>query len=317
YKERVRGLSFDTCVFTNLSPDHIGGAEHPTFEHYRDTKSRLFSEFGSKCIVYNADDENSSYMIKNSDGALLRSVSMKDPSADFYACGRKNLMQNGTLGTEFDIRENDRSSADSAVSTHLSVPSPGLFSVYNAATAYAVCRRFGTAPETAAAALARSTAKGRFEVVNVLPYATFVIDYAHNELSLRSTLSVLREYNPTRLTVVVGSVGGRTQSRRIPIGRAVSQLADFCILTADEPDFEDPMKIIDDILVGFEDRTTPYVRFADRGDAVRYAVKNAVPGEIVLLAGKGHETTQLINGVHVPFSERDILTEAAKETLNV
>ncbi|MCD8003281.1 MAG: UDP-N-acetylmuramoyl-L-alanyl-D-glutamate--2,6-diaminopimelate ligase [Clostridia bacterium] len=312
YKERVRGLTFDTAVFTNLSPDHIGGAEHPTFEHYRDCKARLFSDFGARRIVYNADDEYADFMIGRAPvGTELVSVSALDESADFYAHNRENYAKGGMIGTVFDIREKN------GASHKITVRAPGDFSVMNAAAAYAVCKGFGADDDKIGIALSKSAVEGRFEVVDVLPYATFVIDYAHNELSLRSVLSVLRGYNPTRLTVLVGSVGGRTFSRREPIGRAVSELADFCILTADEPDFEDPMKIIGDILVGFEGRNTPYVAIPDRAKAVRFAVKNAIPGEIVLLAGKGHEKTQLINGVHVPFSEREILLEAAKEAETV
>ncbi len=303
YMDRIFGLSFDVCAFTNLSPDHIGGNEHPTFEHYRDCKARLLSDYGASFVVYNADDENAPYMLKNVT-ALTSSVSVRQ-SADYYADEISNWRRDGGLGVDFTLHSGD-------TMARIRLRTPGAFSVYNALVAAAVSRRLGVSYADIAKALAEATPIGRFEVVDAsIPYATFVIDYAHNELSLRSALSVLREYNPRRLVVLVGSVGGRTFSRRAPIGAAISELADFCILTADDPDFEDPMDIIHDILTGFGDRDTPFVCIPDRREAIRYAVENAKDGDIVLFAGKGHESFILVNGEHVPFSERSIIIEAA------
>lgn len=305
YMDRIYGLTFDACAFTNLSPDHIGGNEHPTFEHYRDCKARLLSDYGASFVVYNSDDENAAYMMKNVT-ALTASVSVKN-TADYYADNVSNWREKGSLGVSFTLHAGD-------VERRILLRTPGAFSVYNALVAVAICRRCGVPYAAIASSLSETTPLGRFEVVDAsLPYATFVIDYAHNELSLRSALSVLREYKPHRLVVLVGSVGGRTFSRRAPIGAAISELADFCILTADDPDFEDPMDIIHDILEGFGDRDTPFVCIPDRREAVRYAVEHAEPGDIVLFAGKGHESFILINGEHVPFSERSIIVETAAE----
>ena len=305
YRERVYGMTFDTCAYTNLSPDHIGGVEHPTFEHYRDCKARLFSDFGCGFIVYNADDKNADYMLRDT-SALTSSYSMHDASADYYGSDAEKWCENGALGVDFTLRAGDEK-------RRIRLRSPGDFSVYNALLAIAVCRRYGVSYDTITKALADATPLGRFEVVNALPYATFVIDFAHNELSLRSALSVLREYEPKRLIVLVGSVGGRTFSRRAPIGRAISEFADLCVLTADDPDYEDPMDIIHDILEGFGDSQTPFVCIPDRRAAVEYVVENAREGDIVLLAGKGHENFILIEGEHRPFSERSIILEAASK----
>ena len=305
FMERIHGIKFDTCVYTNLSPDHIGEVEHPTFEHYRDCKARVFSDYGCEFVVYNADDENAGYMLRGVTAESV-SVSMRDENADYYADNISKWQSDGALGVDFTL-------SDNAGAHRIRLMTPGAFSVSNASLAVAVCRHFGASYGAITDALSKATPLGRFEVVNALPYATFVIDYAHNELSLRSALSVLREYEPRRLIVLVGSVGGRTFSRRAPMGRAISELADLCILTADDPDFEDPMDIIHDILEGFGDRDTPFVCIPDRRDAVEYAVSEARPGDIILLAGKGHESFILIEGEHLPFSERKIISEAASK----
>ena len=150
--------------------------------------------------------------------------------------------------------------------------------------------------------------RGRFEIVQALPERTFILDYAHNGLSLRSALTVLREYHPDRLICLVGSVGGKSQNRRAELGAVSSALADYCILTSDNPDYESPEDILNDILRHFDSKC-PHKVIADREEAVRYAVRMSRPGDILLLAGKGHETYQLIEGKKVPFSERAIILE--------
>ena len=310
YRDRVYGIDFDTCVYTNLSEgDHIGPGEHPDFEHYKYSKSRLFREYKSDFIVYNIDDEYAEYML---DGAssLSTSVSMKDEKADYYGHTPSKWMSDGALGIDFLCRFG-------GVDRSVRLRSPGTFSVYNAMLAIAVCKHYGVSFDSIVATLGKISPLGRFEIVDALPYATCVIDFAHNELSLRSALTALREYSPTRLTVLVGSVGGRTYSRRAPMGSAISECADLCILTSDDPDYEDPMTIINDILSGFGDRTTPFVCIPDRKEAIEYSIKNAIPGEIILLAGKGHESFMLINGEHLPFSEKSIIKKTAADLLSL
>lgn len=307
YRDRVYGIKFDTCVYTNLSPDHIGPYEHPDFNHYRSSKARLFSEYGCDHIVYNKDDVNASFMLEGA-SALAVSVSMNDPDADYYGHSPAKWRGDGALGVDFICRHGDTEHS-------VRLRSPGRFSVYNALLAIAVCRHYHVGFDHIIKSLAKSSPIGRFEIVDALPYATFVIDFAHNELSLRSSLSVLREYSPSRLIVLVGSVGGRTYSRRAPIGSAVSECADLCILTADDPDHEDPTSIANDILEGFGEKNTPYVIIPDRRDAIYYAVNEAKPGDIILLAGKGHEDFQLLFGEHTPFSERSIIKEASAKLL--
>lgn len=310
YMSRIHGITFETCAFTNLYHDHIGGVEHPTFEHYRDCKRRLFTDFGAKNVIYNADDAHAEYMIKDADAQKI-SCSCEDKLCDFNASGIKAPDENGKLCVSFDIKLGTNHA-------RTSVRMPGLFSVYNALLTTAICHTLGLSIYKTAKLLPSVSIDGRFEVIDALPDASFVIDYAHNGASLEAALKALREYEPKRLICLFGSVGGRTFDRRHELGEVAAFLADFCILTSDNPDHEPPEKIINDIAECFEKSgSCPYIKVADRREAIRYAVKNARKGDIVLLAGKGHEDYQLINGKKLPFSERAIILEAAEELLEV
>jgi UDP-N-acetylmuramoyl-L-alanyl-D-glutamate--2,6-diaminopimelate ligase len=148
--------------------------------------------------------------------------------------------------------------------------------------------------------------------VDAVPGATFLIDYAHNGMSLTSALTELRAYQPKRLICIFGTVGGRTQERRQELAEAASRCADYSIITSDNPNFENPDAIIAEI-VSHMDENALYTTISDRNEAVRFAVRLAEEGDILLFAGKGHETYQLIDGEKIPFSERAIiLDESAK-----
>ncbi len=306
YMSRVYGVEFDVCCFTNLYVDHIGGAEHPTFEHYRDSKKRLFTEFGAKAVIYNADDDYAEYMIRDTAAEKI-SVSLADTAADLYASNVKLPDGDSALSVSFDTHF-----GRDKVST--AIPMPGTFSVYNGLMALAICRAAGLSLFTAAKIMPTVSVDGRFESVNVIDGVSFVIDYAHNGASLEASLKALRDCSPKRLICLFGSVGGRTFNRRRELGTVAAALADLCILTSDNPDFEPPERVIDEIALCFnKPDSCPYVKISDRRDAIRYAVKNARKGDIILLAGKGHEDYQLISGKKLPFSERAIILEAAEE----
>ncbi len=310
YMNRVYGVEFDVCCFTNLYVDHIGGAEHPTFEHYRDSKRRLFTDFGAKTVIYNADDGYAEYMVGSSDAEKI-SVSLIDTAADLYASNVKLPDGESALSVSFDTNFG-RNKASTAI------PMPGTFSVYNGLMALAICRAAGLSIFTAAKIMPSISMEGRFESVNVIEGVSFVIDYAHNGASLEASLKALRDCSPKRLICLFGSVGGRTFNRRRELGTVAAALADLCILTSDNPDFEPPERVIDEIALCFEKPDScPYVKIPDRREAIRYAVKNAKKGDIILLAGKGHEDYQLINGKKLPFSERAIILEAAEELARV
>ena len=309
FMNRVHGIDFDTCVFTNLYHDHIGGVEHPTFEHYRDSKRRLFAEFSPKNIIFNADDAYAKYMISEAVCNKI-SYSCTDKLCDFYAFDIVSPSDSkNPLSVSFAIKNGSEKATTS-------ISMPGRFSVYNALAATAICRMLGVELHKIARILHTVSVEGRFETVSIMPNVSFVIDYAHNEESLRSALLALREHRPSRLICLFGSVGGRTFERRRELGEVASRLADFCIITSDNPNYEPPEKIIDEIAAHFKSpECCPYIKISDRREAIRYAVKNAKPGDIILLAGKGHEDYQLINEKKIPFSERAIILEAVDEML--
>ena len=187
--------------------------------------------------------------------------------------------------------------------------SPGAFSVYNGLCAIAVCSCFGVAPNFSAQILAHTPVQGRFEIVEGIPGITFIIDYSHSGFSLTKALATVREYDPERIICVFGSVGGRTQCRRKELAEAASKYADYSIITSDNPDFEDPENVIAEIAFHME-KGAQFECVTDRKEAVEKAVSMAKRGDVVIFAGKGHETYQLICGEKVPFSEREIIEEA-------
>ena len=302
YLDRVYGIPFFATAFTNLAEDHIGGAEHPTFAHYRDCKKMLFTEYDSAYAVFSATDAESAYMQAGC-RALISTFGRE--RGDLYATGLSPFMGDGALGISFTVHGGGEPCA-------VRLPMPGEFNVENALCALALARRVGVGIADGAAALTHAYAYGRFEIVQTGSPAVFVIDYAHNGLSITSALRTLRAYGPRTLWCVTGSVGGRTKGRRKEIGEAVSSLADVAVLTADNPDFEPPLDICADIRAAFV-KDIPCECFADREDAVRYAVEHASAGDIVLFAGKGHEQYQFIRGAKFPFSERKLIEKYAME----
>lgn len=295
---RVYGIKFSTCVFTNLSPDHIGEHEHHDFNEYMECKRSLFTDYGADYIVYNADDEHAPAMILGN-RCKKSSISLLG-DADFSAQDIDYFRSNSCVGVKFTCVHGESSMP-------ISVPFPGDFSVYNALTAMAVCTELGLSPEEVASALKDIRVKGRFETYELPNGAVAVIDYAHNGVSLKAALQALRIYKPKRLICLFGSVGGRTKIRRAELGLVASRDADFCILTSDNPDNESPLAIISEIAVYFTSGTCPYIAIPDRKEAIEYALKNSEDGDIILLAGKGHESYQMIKGKRESFSEAEII----------
>ena len=302
---RVEGIPFDTAVYTNLSEDHIGAGEHASFEEYRDAKRKLFTDFGVKHIIVNSDDPNAVYMTEN---APVKPVTCAiNRPADYRASQIGSYRDETSLGIDFTL-------AHGGGRTAVRLRTPGRFSVYNGMEAIAAAELMGIPPERAADALRTISVRGRMEMVDALPGITFIIDYAHNGVSLTSALTVLREYGPRRLICVFGCIGGRTYIRRRELAEAASRLADFTILTSDNPDNEQPEDIIEDVLRWF-DKSKLYTAIPDREEAVRFAVRTAREGDIVLFAGKGHENYQIVDGKKVPFSEKMILLDEAEKLM--
>lgn len=296
---RVDGLPFETVVFTNLSRDHISENEHPTFEHYAASKARLFHEYDAKTAIYNADDARWQDIVG---GTAAKCISYGiERDADFTGDNIVPYRDRTTLGIRFTCQTPDGGG-------QITLCSPGLFSAQNALAAMAVASVYGVSTAQCARVLAKTPVLGRFEIVEGIPGRTFIIDYAHNGMSLTHALTALKAYRPHRLLCLFGSVGGRTKERRAELGLAASTLADYCIVTSDNPDYEPPEEIIDEILSHMH-ADCPRISFPDREEAIRYAVRVSEDEDILLFAGKGHETYQLIEGKKVPFSERAIITD--------
>ena len=226
----------------------------------------------------------------------------RDKSASFTASDIAPWRSETAMGVSFRCIEADKEH-------FISLRIPGAFNVQNALAAIAVLRRLGLSYEQILPPLARATVPGRFEIIDALPYITAVIDYAHNGISMENLLTTVRAYHPKRIVCLYGTVGGRTKHRREELGTVTADLADFCILTTDNPDFEAPEQIIADLIPYYNADTAPYVAIVDRKEAILYALHHAQVGDVLLFCGKGHETYQIVNGVHVPFSEKAIILE--------
>lgn len=312
--ERVAGLHFPICLFTNLAPDHIGTGEHPDLAHYRAAKARLFSEHGCRTVIVNADDAASAHMAACAGAARVLRVSCRDAADAFLRATRMRLVQTEDFyGSAFLLQTR----AEGEVPATLSLP--GECNINNALLSLCAAQAYAEeySPATPAAFrilaphLSALRIPGRFEPVRTAQVGVqYLIDYAHNGYSLRAALSALRAYGPGRLVCLFGSVGARTYSRRTELGEAAC-LADLCIVTTDDPGTEPPEDTMREICRVLEEHGREYVAIADRAAAIRYAVAHAQKGDLILLAGKGHEDHQLIGTTRLPFSERRILQEAA------
>ena len=294
---RTQGFVFDYGIFTNLSPDHIGPNEHKDFEDYLHCKSLLFRQ--CRVGIFNCDDAN---WEKVAEGHSCKVETFGFSSeADYRAEDLKLTQGPGYLGVDF------KTSGKLALDLQLRMP--GRFSVYNALCAVAICHHFGVSTEQIRAAVKNAAVKGRIELLHVSDAFTLLIDYAHNAMSLESLLNTLKEYHPGRLICLFGCGGNRARSRRFEMGEVSGRLADLTVITSDNPRFEDPLAIIEDIKTGIAKTSGKYVEIPDRKEAIAYVIHNGQPGDLVVLAGKGHEDYQEIEGKKYPMDERVIIEE--------
>ncbi len=297
---RADGTRFETVLFTNLYNDHIGTHEHPSFAHYRDCKRRLFTDFGARIAIGNADDPATREMLHGTCAAHTVHCSSHG-DAEYRTDAILPYRTPEALGITFTVTH-----GDTRVDCRL--PLMGRMNAENAILAIAAAvETFGYPLTSVVDALCDARVAGRSEVVSLANGACAVIDYAHNGESLSQLLISLREYAHDRLIVLFGSVGERSQTRRAELGKAAATYADLAILTSDNPAKEDPRAIIGEIAKAFEGSATPYVAIPDRAEAIRYATEICRTGDILVLAGKGHENYQLIGKEKIPFSEKDIL----------
>ena len=298
---RTQGFVFDFGIFTNLEPDHIGKGEHRDFDDYLHCKSLLFRQ--CKIGIVNKDDGHWKAVTKEHT-CTLETYGI-DTDADLRAQNITFLKDAGKLGMGFDVT--------GLMNFPVQIAVPGKFSVYNALTAIAICRHFGVEEEAVRKALLTAKVKGRIEPVKVSDEFTLMIDYAHNAMALESLLTTLRAYEPHRLVCLFGCGGNRAKSRRYEMGEVSGRLADLTIITSDNPRREDPQAIINDIKMGIGRTDGKYVEICDRKEAIAYAIDHGEPGDIIVLAGKGHEDYQEINDVKYPMDERVLIEEILAE----
>ena len=292
---RADGLSFDAALFLNLTPDHIGEAEHADFEEYRACKAALFRQ--CRLAVGNADDPSWPAM-----------AAQVPPGVPIRTFG---------FGAEAQVRGLDaqpdpdrpfavRLTAQGAAPYH--IPLPGVFNAADALAAVAVSRAMGLDDGAVRAGLAHVSVPGRAQLVPVPAPYTVIIDYAHNGDSFRALMETLRAYHPRRIIAVFGAGGDRPKIRRTEMGRAAAQWADHAVLTTDNPRSERAEDICADIAAAING-VIPVKIVPDRREAIFLALDMAGPGDVVALLGKGHEGYIEENGVRRPFSERAAVKE--------
>ena len=298
---RTAGIPFEIGIFTNLGKDHIGPNEHKDFEDYKRCKAMLFQQ--CRLGIANVDDKYFHDIFKNATCKVETFGFSKD--ADLRAENVQLVSRPGYLGVAYHVA--------GLMDFDVEIDIPGTFSVYNSLTAIAVCRHFGVPVEKIKEALKKAKVKGRIEMIKVSDEFTLMIDYAHNAMSLESLLTTLKEYHPKRLVCLFGCGGNRSKDRRYEMGEVSGRLADLTIITSDNPRFEEPQAIIDDIKIGIGRTDGKYVEICDRKEAIKYAIQHGQPGDVIVLAGKGHEDYQEIKGVKYPMDERVLIAEVLEE----
>ncbi|MCR5676273.1 MAG: UDP-N-acetylmuramoyl-L-alanyl-D-glutamate--2,6-diaminopimelate ligase [Lachnospiraceae bacterium] len=298
---RTDGFVFDVGVFTNLEEDHIGPNEHKDFDDYLHCKSLLFRQ--CRLGIGNIDDEHFKQVMEGHTCELITYGFKKE--ADYRAADPMLIKKPGELGVLFSVSGKTQMRAEFTM--------PGRFSVYNALCAIAVAKHFDCDDLQIEDALKRVSVRGRVEMIPVRDDFTLLIDYAHNAMALESLLVTLKEYRPNRLITLFGCGGNRSKVRRFQMGEVSGKLSDLTVITSDNPRFEDPMDIIHDIEEGIGKTTGSYVEIPDRKEAIRYCIENGEAGDIIVLAGKGHEDYQEIRGEKHPMDERVLIREILEE----
>lgn len=298
---RTAGIPFEIGIFTNLAPDHIGPNEHTSFEEYAACKGLLFRQ--CRTGIANRDDAHFDLVLQGHT-CMLETIGFSE-KADYRASHVELIGRPGYLGVGYHI--------SGKLDMDVEIDVPGTFSVYNSLVAIAVCEHFKVSKEDLMEALKVVKTKGRIEMVKVSEDFTLMIDYAHNAMSLESLLRTLREYHPKRLVCVFGCGGNRSKLRRYEMGEVSGRLADLTVITSDNPRFEEPQAIIDDIKVGMARTNGAFVEICDRKEAIRYVIEHGRKGDVIVLAGKGHEDYQEIQGKKYPMDERVLIREVVEE----
>lgn len=303
--DRVVGIEFDYGLFTNLSIDHIGPNEHESFEEYLYCKSRLFRQ--CKVGIINVDSDKWERVTKDHTCEIIK-YGLKSNETDIKASNIQFIIENNFLGVEFDVT--------GKINDTFRLDIPGRFSVYNALCAICVAYELGIDVDSMKKALEKVKVLGRMELVSSSEKYKLIIDYAHNRDEMDNLMDTISEYKPKRLICIFGGGGNRAKARRYDMGEVAGKWSDLIILTEDNPRWEDIESINNDIIVGINKSNGRYIIVEDRKEAIKYAMKNAQKGDIILLIGKGHENYQEVKGVRYPWDERKAVKEAEEELKN-
>jgi len=293
-QKRVHGISYDIGCFTNLTQDHLD--YHKTFENYFAAKKLLFAQ--CKKAVINLDDSYAADMVAGVDIPVM-SVGIRE-QADVTA----SEIDITTRGVQFDFNYRN-------VTSRFNVPIPGLFSVFNAMSAAGIALSLGWTLDSIKYGLEHMVSvSGRLEP---LPTGknefTVLLDYAHTPDALENLLKTVRGFAAGRVVTLFGCGGDRDHAKRPIMGEIAGRFSDFAIVTSDNPRSENPMDIIASVVEGVKKSGCEYVVIENRRDAIEYALKNANKNDVIILAGKGHENYQEINGGKHPFDEKEIVAE--------
>ncbi len=294
---RVYNLEFEVAMFTNLTQDHLD--YHITMDNYLEAKKKLFKM--CKTAVINRDDEYSERLMDGLDCKIITYSTGNDSTFSAKAVNYR------PASVEYELVSNE-------ILQHIKVNTSGKFTVYNSLCAICCAVELGFEVSKVAESLATLQGiKGRAEVVPTGKDFTVIIDYAHTPDGLKNILKTFNECKKNRVIALFGCGGDRDKTKRPIMGSIATRYADFVIITSDNPRSEDPMSIIKDILVGVEGSPTPYKVIENRAEAIKYAISIAKEGDIVVLAGKGHETYQILSSGTIHLDEREIVAEALQE----
>lgn len=301
--KRVEYMKFQIGIFTNLTKEHLD--YHETMENYFNSKLKLFYKT-DKYNIINIDDDYGKKIIETLDEGM-----------DILTYGIKNKADIFATEIEYSLSKVSFILNTPRESKKVTLNVPGEFSVYNALAASACGYIYGIGLQTIKNGLeAVEGIKGRFEVVPTNTDYTVIIDFAHTADGLEQVLTVMDEFAEGRKVVVFGAGGNRDKTKRPEMGETVGKHADLSIVTSDNPRYEDPTVIIEDVLVGTKKVKGEYISIVDRVEAIEYALENAKPKDIILLAGKGHETYTIIGDKTIPCDERQIVLDYLKKTKN-
>lgn len=301
--DRVYGIDYEIGCFTNFYEDHIGGNEHPDMEDYLNCKLKMFEQ--SKIAVVNLDTPVSDKVISKAEacGCQVVTYGLSD-LCDVQAYNLENGMKNGRAGTYFDL-------VSPWYNGRLFVAIPGQFNVYNALCALAAASLAGADMKAVSDSLERIEVPGRLQPVKNELGITILVDYAHNAASLENVLDTLKSTTDKKVITVFGCGGDRSHTRRFEMGEVAGNKSDFTIVTSDNPRTEDPSVIIGHIVSAIEKTDGKFITVEDRAEAIYKAIETAEPGDIVLIAGKGHEDYQIFKDRTIHFDDAEVAAAAA------